>query len=98
MAKKRTTLDAVLPAPTAKAPRAEGTKAATQQSGETDEGAAKPSRRLPHLKQQTIYLSLAAHKHLKLLAIEEEKKQHDLLLEAVDLLFANRGLPGIDES
>lgn len=79
--KKRTTLDAILSQPPS--------DPATSQPPE-----AKPAGKRPHVKQQTLYLSLDVHKRLKLLALEEDKRQHDLLLEALDLLFADRGLPG----
>ena len=42
---------------------------------------------------QTLRLNVAAWKALKRLAIDEQKTSHDLLLEAVNLLFSDRGLP-----
>ena len=42
---------------------------------------------------QTLRLNVAAWKALKRLALDEEKASHDLLLEAVNLLFSDRGLP-----
>lgn len=83
--KKRTSLDDILPAKQEKQRQAKASQAPEQE---------KPGRR-PHVKQQTLYLPLSAHKRLKLLALEEEKKMHDLLLEGLDMLFVNRGLPTI---
>ena len=37
------------------------------------------------------HLSQSIHKQLRLLAAEENKKQQDLLLEALDLLFSKYG-------
>ena len=42
---------------------------------------------------QTLRLNVAAWKALKRLALDEEKVSHALLLEAVNLLFSDRGLP-----
>ena len=36
-------------------------------------------------------MSQSIHKQLRLLAAEENKKQQDLLLEALDLLFSKYG-------
>jgi hypothetical protein len=44
---------------------------------------------------QTLRLSVAAWKQLKQLALDEEKTAHDLLLEAVNLLFTDRRLPPV---
>jgi hypothetical protein len=42
-------------------------------------------------KGQTVRLSVAAWKQLKFLAIEQEKPAHELLVEAVNLLFHKYG-------
>lgn len=94
MVKKRTSLDAILgsnkkeevpsisTAPVRKSPTV---------ASESVEG------KRPHVKQQALYLRHNVYKQLRLLAFEEERKMHDLCLEALDLLFANRGLPSIGE-
>jgi hypothetical protein len=41
---------------------------------------------------QTLRLTPAAWRQLKILAIDEGTSSHDLLLEAVDMLFQDRGL------
>ena len=42
---------------------------------------------------QTLRLTVPAWQALKRLAIDEQKTSHELLLEAVNLLFSDRGLP-----
>ena len=42
-------------------------------------------------KAMTLYLDPAAHKQLKLLAIDRDQPAHALLLEAVDDLFRKHG-------
>ena len=93
MAKKRTSLDAILPASAAKVNTA--SKANARQEDQPETGQA--GGRRPHVKQQALYLKHPVHRQLRLLAFDEEKKMHELCLEALDLLFANRGLPSIDE-
>lgn len=94
MVKKRTSLDAILgsnkkqEAPTISNEQA---KKSTPVATEPVEG------KRPHVKQQALYLRHNIYKQLRLLAFEEERKMHDLCLEALNLLFANRGLPSIDE-
>ena len=44
---------------------------------------------------QTLRLSVEAWKQLKRLAVDEERTSHDLLLEAVNRLFQDRGLPPV---
>ena len=95
MAKKRTTLDSVLPPrSTGNLPRQTGAPASSPPPEDPADAAKKPGRR-PHVKQQSLCLPHADHRRLQILAIEEGVRQHTLLLEAVDLLFASRGLPPI---
>ena len=42
---------------------------------------------------QTLRLNTDAWRQLKILAVDEEKPAHDLLIEALNLLFASRGKP-----
>lgn len=51
----------------------------------------------PHVKQQTAYLPIDIYEQLRKLAFEERKKMHDYLLEGLDLVFKDRGLPSIQE-
>ena len=90
MSSKRTSLDAVLP--TASTPTSEESNSTVSQVTEPDA----PQGKRPHVKQQTLYLPIETHRQLRLLAFTEEVKQHDLLLEAVSLLFQSRGLPTLN--
>lgn len=49
------------------------------------------------VRQQTVYLPEAVHEQLRRLAFEERTKMHGLLMEGLDRVFRDRGLPGIDE-
>ena len=46
-------------------------------------------------KAISLRLNLAAWRQLKLLAVDEEKPAHDLLIEALNLLFEQRGKPPV---
>jgi len=54
-------------------------------------------RRRPHVRQQTVYLPLPVYEQLRRLAFEERVKMHTLLMEGLDRVFADRGLPSIAE-
>lgn len=47
--------------------------------------------------RQTAYLPSPVHEQLRRLAFEERAKMHDYLIEGLDLVFKNRGLPSIAE-
>lgn len=47
--------------------------------------------------KQTAYLPMPVHEQLRRLAFEERAKMHDYLMEGLDLVFARRGLPSINE-
>jgi hypothetical protein len=83
MSRKRTSLDAILtPPPAPPAPVV----------------AAPPAAGLrPGVKQQTVYLPLPVYEQLRRLAFDERVKMHQLLLEGLDRVFRDRGLPGLDE-
>ncbi|MBZ5729374.1 MAG: hypothetical protein LAP87_30915 [Acidobacteriia bacterium] len=104
-AKKRTSLDAVFAAeelPAASPPKkdrgtskpAEAAKAAVVdiQPQERAGGSRRPS-----VKQHTAYLPLAVHEQLRKLAFEENRKMHDYLVEGLDRVFADRGLPAVKD-
>ena len=92
---KRTSLDAAFS--TEPVERVGGSSEPALSASDSDQTVAPPKRPKRDVKQQTLYLKPNIHKRLKLLAFEEEKKSHDLLLEALDLLFMSRGLPGIGD-
>ncbi len=48
-------------------------------------------------KHTSLYLSEPVRRQLRSIAFHEEVKQHDLLIEAVDLLFKSRGAASIDD-
>lgn len=54
-----------------------------------------PNAARAELRGQTLRLTIDAWKQLKILAAQEETTAHDLLLEAVNLLFEKRSLPPI---
>ncbi len=84
MTRKRTSLDALLREEVPPAP------AAAPRAEE------RPRRR-PHVRQQTVYLPLPVYEQLRRLAFEERVKMHALLMEGLDRVFADRGLPSIAE-
>ena len=55
-----------------------------------------PSQR-PDVKQQTVYLPLPVYEQLRRLAFEERVKMHQLLMEGLDRVFRDRGLPPLSE-
>ena len=93
MVKKRTSLDTILPS--ASKPKSPSAIEVTPPT--INSGAEKTTGRRPNVKQQALYLKRPVHRQLRTLAFEEEKKMHDLCMEALDLLFANRGLPSVAE-
>ena len=96
MGKKRTTLDAVLPATTEASPTAAKAKVVSKEGDATRREDRTPGRR-PGVRQQTVYIPIPVHRQFRTLAFEEEVKMHELWLEALDLLFAERGLKSIEE-
>jgi hypothetical protein len=87
MSRKRTTLDAILDLPRPVAPPPEPATAAGPE----------PVPRRPEVKQQTVYLPLPVYEQLRRLAFEERVKMHQLLMEGLDRVFRDRGLPGLGE-
>jgi hypothetical protein len=85
MAPKRTSLEALLEPPASPEPRV---------------GAVAPAATFsqrPDVKQQTVYLPLPVYEQLRRLAFEERVKMHQLLLEGLDRVFRDRGLPGLKD-
>ena len=103
-AKKRTSLDAVFgtdPLPVIVPAKKHSEKHGAGAPVETAE-ARKPerggeSKRRPRVKQHTAYLPLVVHDQLRRLAFEENRKMHDYLLEGLDRVFADRGLPAVKD-
>ena len=104
-AKKRTSLDAVfgaeeLPAsgPARKRkPHAEEDAQVTEKTEIMPEEQGGGSKR-PNVKQHTAYLPLSVHEQLRRLAFEENRKIHDYIIEGLDRVFADRGLPAIKDA
>lgn len=65
----------------------------------TKPGAVLPARQLNKAtdarRGQTLRLDVESWKALKKLAVEEETTSHSLVLEALNMLFRDRGLPPI---
>jgi len=82
MSRKRTSLEALL-----------------RETPEPPPSAAEPPRpgRRPGVRQQTVYLPLPVYEQLRRLAFEERVKMHSLLMEGLDRVFRDRGLPSIAE-
>ena len=55
--------------------------------------AAEPAAKANDRRGQTIRLSPEAWRQLKLLALDDRKPAHDLLLDAIGDYFVKRGLP-----
>ncbi|HET6467967.1 MAG TPA: ribbon-helix-helix domain-containing protein [Geminicoccaceae bacterium] len=81
MSRKRTSLDAILKVP------------------EPAPAPAAPVEPAPArvFKQQTVYLPVPVYEQLRRLAFEERVKMHSLLMEGLDRVFRDRGLPGVED-
>lgn len=97
MSRKKSGLDALglgLPEP---AEPAEKAPSVTDLSPSKKKTAKAPrNRQLPGIKQHTLYLPAHLHRRLKEVALEEDKKVHDLFMEGVDRVLKARGGRGID--
>lgn len=49
------------------------------------------------IKQQTVYLPIEVYEQLRRLAFEERVKMHTLLMEGLDRVFLDRGLPSLED-
>jgi hypothetical protein len=104
-AKKRTSLDAVFPADelaAPKLPRKSGESAKPEEALVPSLVDVRPQQKAGGskrhaVKQHTAYLPLAVHEQLRKLAFEENRKMHDYLMEGLDRVFTNRGLPAIKD-
>jgi hypothetical protein len=104
-AKKRTSLDAVFAAeelPAAILPTKRRKKGKSEQPVDAAQAETQPQERAgeskrPNVKQHTAYLPRAVHEQLRKLAFEEDHKMHDYLIEGLNRVFADRGLPTVEE-
>src|SRR5690348_14479211 len=48
-------------------------------------------------RKSSVYLSEPVHEQLRTLAFNERLKMHDYLMEGLDMVFRQRGLPSIAE-
>lgn len=55
-----------------------------------------PSEKSP-IHRQTVYLPHSVYEQLRQLAFDERLKMHDYLMQGLDLVFQNKGLPSIKE-
>ena len=86
MSRKRTSLEALL-----RSPEPAGEPAgASAPAREPGEGRGKRA-----IRQQTVYLPLPVYEQLRRLAFDERVKMHSLLMEGLDRVFRDRGLPGL---
>lgn len=81
--RKRTSLDAVL-----------GAGADIKEKSDADQAPApvKPKRQT---KQKSMIMSMEVFQQLRLLAFEEDRPMNDYILEGLDRVFADRGLPSV---
>ena len=87
MSKKRTSLEDIL-----------GGKEATKPVPTVPQQIpTKPRGNRPRVKQQTAYLPLPVYEQVRRLAFEEHVKMHDFLMEGLDHVFKDRGLPSIND-
>ncbi|GIW56076.1 MAG: hypothetical protein KatS3mg082_2480 [Nitrospiraceae bacterium] len=85
MTRKRTSLEALL-----------REAAEPQPASAMPAPSVRPGRR-PGVRQQTVYLPIPIYEQLRRLAFEERVKMHTLLMEGLDRVFRDRGLPSIAE-
>lgn len=89
MARKRTSLEALLEAPEPVQPTPLRPRAPAATSKRTINN--KP------IKQQTVYLPIPVYEQLRRLAFDEREKMHTLIMEGLDRVFRDRGLRSIAE-
>ena len=104
-AKKRTSLDAVFATEELQAPKSPRKSSETAKPDEAPKPSpvdTQPQQRVGGskrhaVKQHTAYLPLAVHEQLRRLAFEENRKMHDYLMEGLDRVFTDRGLPAVKD-
>jgi hypothetical protein len=65
-------------------------------AGEVQE-LATPARGEPEMMRTSLYLSRAVHDKLREIAFTERCKVHELFIEGIDKVLAERGFPGTAE-
>jgi hypothetical protein len=90
MSRKRTSLEALLQP--REAPAAVPQPAPAPPPAREDE-----ERGRRPVKQQTVYLPVPVYEQLRRLAFDERVKMHGLLMEGLDRVFRDRGLPSLQE-
>jgi hypothetical protein len=55
------------------------------------------SGRRPGIKQQTAYLPEPVYEQLRKLAFDERRRIHSYIMEGLDRVFHDRGLPSVEE-
>lgn len=90
MARKRTSLEALLDVAEPVAPTPLRPKAPP---------VAMPKRTINNrpIKQQTVYLPIPVYEQLRRLAFDEREKMHTLIMEGLDRVFRDRGLRSMTE-
>jgi hypothetical protein len=58
---------------------------------------AQPIRGEPEMMRTSLYLSRAVHDKLREIAFTERRKVHELFIEGIDKVLAERGFPGTAE-
>lgn len=58
---------------------------------------ASPAQGESEMMRTSLYLSRAVHDKLREIAFTERKKVHELFIEGIDKVLAERGFPGTDE-
>ncbi len=88
MARKRTSLEALLEVAEPAQPTPLRRKAASP-----------PKRTIGNkpIKQQTVYLPIPVYEQLRRLAFDEREKMHTLIMEGLDRVFQDRGLQSLAE-
>jgi len=99
MSKKRTSLDAIMTKAVEEVtPPPEPPPAPARAAWKPTPRRARRSRdNSPGPKKPSVYLTEPVYEQLRTLAFQERKKMHDLLLDGLDLVFRQKGLPSIDE-
>lgn len=98
MAKKRTSLDSILPPPVpSKAAKKPPSTPPTMRSEADVQPQLPEKKKSKPRKQLAVHLDAPVYQQLRTIAFEEETKMHPLLLEGLDRVFKDRGLPSIAE-
>jgi hypothetical protein len=92
MKRKPMTIDSIMPAVTETA-APKPAEPVSQEKPTAGQGAGQRAS----VKQQTVYLPHAVHRQLRALAFHEEVSMHTLIMEGLDRVFRDRGIPPVAE-